>query len=129
MDVVMMQYSLLDRRPEEEVLDLLDKNEISVITRGTLAKGMLIDKPGEDYLGYSYEEVLKMKEAVNKTGSPIKASVDYVLQHPAVASAVLGIRTESQLKDILNTRTETVSDTDLRQLSEILAPNFYEKHR
>src|SRR5699024_9731546 len=38
---VMMQYSLLDRRPEEEVLDLLNANQISVVTRGSLAKGML----------------------------------------------------------------------------------------
>lgn len=53
MSSVMMQYSLLDRRPEEECLDLLNKSDISVITRGTLAKGMLIDKPAKDYLGYS----------------------------------------------------------------------------
>src|SRR5690554_2392328 len=42
---VMMQYSLLDRRPEEECLDLLHDTGISVITRGSLAKGMLINKP------------------------------------------------------------------------------------
>lgn len=129
MDVVMMQYSLLDRRPEEEVLDLLSENDISVITRGTLAKGMLIDKPGEDYLGYTADQVQKMKEAVNQTGSPINACTDYVLQHPAVASAVLGIRTSSQLSDILNTENDTIPDTELSRLSDTLKPNFYEKHR
>ncbi|HCI69569.1 MAG TPA: oxidoreductase, partial [Balneola sp.] len=50
MSSVMMQYSLLDRRPEEECLDMLNKSDISVITRGTLAKGMLIDKPAKEYL-------------------------------------------------------------------------------
>src|SRR4051812_26030747 len=38
---VMMQYSLLDRRPEEEVLPLLHQHDISVITRGSLARGLL----------------------------------------------------------------------------------------
>lgn len=129
MDVVMMQYSLLDRRPEEEVLDLLAKNDISVITRGTLAKGMLIDKAGQDYLGYSAEQVEKMKEAVNDTGTPIKASVDHVLQHAAVASAILGIRTESQLNEILDSQQESVTDSELERLAGVLEPNIYEKHR
>lgn len=128
MDVVMMQYSLLDRRPEEEVLDLLADHDISVITRGTLAKGMLIDKHGEDYLGYTAEQVEKMREALKQTDSPIKASIDYVLQHPAVASAVLGIRTEDQLREILDSRLDS-GETDLNQLSNILKPNLYEEHR
>jgi len=128
MDVVMMQYSLLDRRPEEEVLDLLADHDISVITRGTLAKGMLIDKHGEDYLGYTAEQVEKMREALKQTDSPIKASIDYVLQHSAVASAVLGIRTEDQLREILDSRLDS-GETDLNQLSNILKPNLYEKHR
>lgn len=128
LDAVMMQYSLLDRRPEEEVMDLLADHDISVITRGTLAKGMLIDKPGEDYLGYTAEQVEKMREALKQTDSPIKASIDYVLQHPAVASAVLGIRTEDQLREILDSRTDS-AETDLNQLSKILKPNLYEKHR
>ena len=38
---VMMQYSLLDRRPEETVLDLLGQNGVGVIVRGPVAKGIL----------------------------------------------------------------------------------------
>lgn len=129
MDVVMMQYSLLDRRPEEEVLDLLAENDISVITRGTLAKGLLIDKPGVDYMGYTTEQVEKMKDAVNQTGSPVKASIVHVLQHPAVASAVLGIRTEEQLDEILKANKTSITAEELKQLLNTLKPNFYEKHR
>ncbi len=39
----MMQYSILDRRPEELFAFLQDKN-ISVVTRGSVAKGLLSDK-------------------------------------------------------------------------------------
>ena len=128
-DSVMMQYSLLDRRPEEEVLDLLAEHDISVITRGTLAKGMLIDKPAKDYLGYSVEEVKKVQEAVKKTGNPIAASVQFVHQHPAVASAVLGIRTVEQLQNIIYNYPKEIPSEALSLLSELLTPNKYENHR
>ncbi|WP_328149931.1 aldo/keto reductase [Oceanobacillus caeni] len=69
-DAVMMQYNLLDRRPEEETLELLQRNQISVLARGPLAKGMLsnrsteqINKKGnKGYLDYSYEELLNISE-------------------------------------------------------------------
>ncbi|BBP90484.1 hypothetical protein BsIDN1_41020 [Bacillus safensis] len=41
---VMMQYSLLDRRPEEW-FSLLEEQSISVVARGPLAKGLLTEKP------------------------------------------------------------------------------------
>ncbi|MBA4146169.1 MAG: oxidoreductase, partial [Cytophaga sp.] len=50
-DSVMMQYSLLDRRPEESCLGLLAENKTSVLVRGSLAQGLLIDKPAAPYLG------------------------------------------------------------------------------
>lgn len=91
---VMMEYSLLDRRPEEECLDLLYKNNISVLSRGALAQGLLAGKPAKPYLGLSQEEVEKIASAVN-----METAIRYVLYHPAVASAVIGIRTDEQLLD------------------------------
>lgn len=128
-DAVMMQYSLLDRRPEEECLDLLADNDISVLTRGTLAKGMLIDKPAKEYLGYSKKDVEKLQKVMQQSENPIAASVQYVLQHPAVASAVTGIRTEEQLVDILKHYDEDITDKNLEKLASVLPPNNYEKHR
>ncbi len=129
MDCVMMQYSLLDRRPEEESLDLLAKHNISVITRGTLAKGMLIDKSAKDYLGYSSSEVLKMQKTLRETGEPISAAIQYVLRHPAVASAVIGIRTKEQLSEILEAYQHPIPKEEIASLTKILKPNRYEKHR
>lgn len=129
MDVVMMQYSLLDRRPEEICLDLLHENNISVITRGTLAKGMLIDKLAEEYLGYTPDDVSTMKKAVAETGNPIAASVQYVLQHPAVASAVIGLRTKEQLHDLITHYDDHISPETLKKLDNVLEPNYYENHR
>jgi aryl-alcohol dehydrogenase-like predicted oxidoreductase len=130
MSTVMMQYSLLDRRPEEECLDLLNKSNISVITRGTLAKGMLIDKPAKEYLGYSEHEVKLMQEAVlKKTENPISTSLQYVNKHPAVKTAVIGIRTLKQLNELISSAYISTSEDTLKNLSKVLAPNIYKKHR
>ncbi|WP_020403213.1 aldo/keto reductase [Gracilimonas tropica] len=129
MDCVMMQYSLLDRRPEEEALDLLAEHNISVITRGTLAKGMLIDKPAQEYLGYSADQVAAMKKALDQTKNALSASVKYVQQHPAVASVVAGIRTEEQLELLLNANEISFPSSKLQELSNVLPANAYDKHR
>lgn len=126
---VMMQYSLLDRRPEEECLDLLEANKISVITRGSLAKGMLIDKPSINYLDYSKEEVEKLKNEIKQTQNPISASLQYVLKHPAVASAVVGVRTLEQLQSINDSNETEVPIQVLNSLHMVLKPNTYLKHR
>ena len=129
MSSVMMQYSLLDRRPEEECLDMLNKSDISVITRGTLAKGMLIDKPAKEYLGYSEQEVKLMQKAVSKTKNSLSASIQYVNKHPAVESAIIGIRTMEQLDEVIKSQSVTIPSEMLTELSEVLKPNMYEKHR
>lgn len=128
-DCVMMQYSLLDRRPEEESLDLLAENNISVITRGTLGKGMLINKEPRDYLGYSREEVERLQNAINKTENPISTSVQFVLNHPAVASAVLGIRTKEQLDEIVHATGQSIRSQNLKALETLLEPKVYDQHR
>lgn len=129
MDCVMMQYSLLDRRPEEEALDLLHENEISVITRGTLAKGMLIDKPAEDYLGYSADQIQQMKVALDETDNPLAGAIKYVQQHPAVASVVAGIRTGQQLRELVEANNSQIPEKQIAALRDVLPANTYDKHR
>ncbi len=129
MTSVMMQYSLLDRRPEESCLGLLHENNISVITRGSLAKGLLIDKPAKDYLGYSISEIEKLQDVIRETGKPIASALRFVLQHPAVASAVVGIRTQEQLSGVISSLEESVSEEELSELASVLEPKVYEKHR
>ena len=133
-DSVMMQYSLLDRRPEEECLELLNQNQISVITRGSLAKGLLAGKDPIHYLSYSANDVSKMANIVESvtTGriSPANVAIKYVLNNPAVASAVCGIRTEEQLRDVLGTAVVSGVDHEIFEaLKATLPTNYYESHR
>lgn len=131
---VMMQYSLLDRRPEESCLDLLHDHHISVVTRGSLAQGLLVNKPAKSYLSYTAEEVERAARAVCFVGggkrSPAQTAVRFALQHPAVTSVVLGIRTMEQLEDLATSpETSPLTKAELAFLKESVKPNYYEQHR
>lgn len=107
---VMMQYSLLDRRPEEW-LPLLEENGISVVARGPVAKGLLTEKPLDQatasvkengYLTYSFAEVEETKKAIGAAApdlSMTELSLQYLLSQPAVASVITGASSLEQLRE------------------------------
>jgi aryl-alcohol dehydrogenase-like predicted oxidoreductase len=131
---VMMQYSLLDRRPEEEMLPFLYENKIGVLARGTLAKGLLVSKPPAPFLNYTAEEVGKAAFAINSVSDihhkPADTAIQYPLHHPAVCSVVVGIRTELQLTEALSAgQSLALRINQMEALRSLLAPNKYMEHR
>lgn len=130
---VMMQYSLLDRRPEESMLRFLLENNVGVLARGTIAKGLLISKPPESFLNYSSEQVEKMNAAIRSMSarcSPFETATQYVLQHPPVCSAVIGIRTMEQLQDALDAgKLNSLTYLNMEDLGTVLPANKYIDHR
>lgn len=70
-----------------------------------------------------------MQKAISKTDNPFSASIQYVNQHPAVESAIIGIRTMEQLHEVIESQSVTIPSVTLTELSEVLDPNVYEKHR
>lgn len=133
---VMMQYSLLDRRPEEACLDLLRENQISVLARGTMAGGLLANptlhsgKNNMGYLSFTASEVYQDQQWLQQSGHPPTAvAIHYVLQHPAVSSAVTGIRNEQQLADVFSAWQHPVPGSLLHQLSSKIPALRYEQHR
>ncbi|MEO9022802.1 MAG: aldo/keto reductase [Ginsengibacter sp.] len=131
---VMTQYSLLDRRPEESTLQLLHENNIGVVTRGSVASGLLIDKPAKPYLNYNGKQVEDAANAVKSISSDkrnaAQTAVQYVLKNPAVISAIVGIRTMAQLKEAVETiNTPTLNEDEMKILRESVPINLYENHR
>lgn len=133
---VMMQYSLLDRRPEESILELLENNNISVITRGALAQGLLVGKPAKEYLQFTSSEVAKAARSVERFSSQLSISavsiaLSYVLSHEPVVSAVTGVRTEEQLDDAVEAAKsiQKLSPDQLSKLKQDVRDLLYESHR
>ena len=128
---VMVQYSLLDRRPEEMVLPLLDRHDKGILVRGALAQGLLINKPAKEYLGYGEAAVQRLQEAIGEFAgqyTPQQLAVQYVLRNPAITSVVAGIRTGGQLEELLMA-LKPVENAVLKQLSGCLEPLLYTQHR
>ncbi|UYZ60314.1 aldo/keto reductase [Hymenobacter latericus] len=131
---VMMQYSLLDRRPEETCLPLLEQHQISVLARGSYAQGLLLGKAAKSYLGHSAEQVARAAGAVrNVAGTRNTAAgvaARFVLHPPAVASAVIGIRTAAHLREALAaSQAPALTAEELETLRQAVPALPYEQHR
>lgn len=133
---VMMQYSLLDHRPEESVLDLLGAHQISVISRGAIAQGLLTGKTAVSYLQYTESEVARAAKAVagiaREIGvSSLDVALRYVWSHPAVATAALGIRTPAQLDEAIDAEKTARGLTEIQRqrLRGSVRDFHYELHR
>ena len=127
---VMMQYSLLDRRPEELVLPLLMEHSIGVLARGSVASGLLVDKPAKAYLQYTEQQVATAATAIKKTAAENRSSaqtaIQFVLTNPAITSAVVGIRTMEQLKDAAETlMADQLTENELSALKTAIQVNRY----
>ena len=131
---VMMQYSLLDRRPEETCLDLLKENNTGVLARGTVAQGLLINKPAKEYLGYSKDQVALAAKAIQSVSNDQRretpTAIGFVLQHPAITNVVAGIRTMEQLEEAIKTTSSpTLSEKEMQALQHAIPINYYSEHR
>jgi aryl-alcohol dehydrogenase-like predicted oxidoreductase len=131
---VMMQYSLLDRRPEETCLTLLKEHNIGVLSRGSLARGLLVLKPPESYLKYDSSEVGKAAFAIralsSEKRSPAQTAIRFVIQNPAISSAVVGIRTLEQLEDAAAaSHAPWLTENEIKALRESVMVNRYDQHR
>ncbi|MEH7252254.1 aldo/keto reductase [Neobacillus niacini] len=138
-DSVMMQYNILDRRPEEEALPLLNEHGISVVTRGPLAKGILSDKMLEKvsargYQDYSQKELLEvlpvLKDKLASDRSFTEIALQYNLAHPAVASVIAGASSPEQVRS--NARAingKPLTQEELALIKKVSRANAYQEHR
>lgn len=135
---VMMQYSILDRRPEEEMLSLLGENGISVIARGPLSRGMLsddaADKALEGFLDYSHDEIMalteKLADLVNPQRCLVQTALRYPLAHKTVATVIPGAsRIEQLLHNIEASNSDALTPGEIEFIRKYSKANQYTVHR
>ncbi len=130
----MMQYSLLDRRPEEFALDHLQDHEVGVLVRGGIAKGLLGNKAARAYLRHEVVEVESIQHLLDEHLTPAQQRTDialaYCWQHPAVTSIVVGASSAAQLRQNATAVQYLPLEETLYQLLQAKTPMWqYEKHR
>ncbi len=138
---VMMQYSLLDRRPEE-YLPWFKENKVSVLARGPLAKGLLSDKMLEKagknilengFMDYSFRELEELLGRLKERFSsrPMQETAfQYILFHPEVAAVTAGASSKEQiLANIKAAQGSKLSPEELSFLKEVTKAGYYDQHR
>ncbi|WDF04093.1 aldo/keto reductase [Shouchella hunanensis] len=137
---IMMQYSILDRRPEE-LFPYLEEKPISVVTRGSLAKGILTNralqqvKAAKDgYLSYSSKELAQLRDVLQQnyghTHSLNGLAYHYCLSHSPVASVVAGASSIEQIRQNVKAVTdESLAQKELENIARIAKQDVYEQHR
>ena len=132
---VMMQYSLLDRRPEEW-FSLIKDLDASVITRGTVAKGLLTmeglarAKSSTGFADYDTPQLKQTIQSLDKETNDLHAAaIAYVLNEKSVSSAIVGARSTTQLLDSVIAYEKDCSSELLQQLKKMVLAHKYAEHR
>lgn len=116
-----IDYSILNRTPEVEILDYCKTQGIGVIVRGALAMGLLTGKFSEDSVFPDDDfrqkwltdakqkavflddlaKVQTLKSLVRPGRTLAQAALQFVLQHEAVSTVIPGARTPDQVRSNL----------------------------
>ena len=140
-----VQYSLLDRRPENGITALLAARGLKLLAYGTLAGGFLTDAwlgrpdPGHELTNRSlikyrliidefggwtlFQELLRAcRRVADRHGVAIaNVATRWVLDRPTVGAAIVGARYASDLPENLRSFSFRLDDTDRAAIAAVLA--------
>ncbi|MDQ0256164.1 aryl-alcohol dehydrogenase-like predicted oxidoreductase [Evansella vedderi] len=136
---IMMQYSLLDRRPEEW-FDVIGNHHVSVIARGPVAKGILSNDyerkiTSKGYLDYTEielrETVDEILHYISENGHPLQqVALRYVMDNPIVATAIPGASRLDQLMENIDVANiPSLPEHLTAKLRKVTKQSKYSNHR
>ena len=137
-----VEYSLLNREIENEVLPCADETGIGILAWAPLGRGVLTGKyrkgiPSDSRAAaphfvkhvepYLREKPQRIVEAVAVAAeglgfAPLEVALAWVRDTPGITSAIVGARTGAQLRGILTSEEITLPDIVREALNEISAP-------
>lgn len=105
-DVMQVTYSVLDQRLADRVFPLAQAKDVGIVVRSVLLKGALTERA--DHLPARLEPLRARSRAfrrlVAESGLPLRpaqAALAFVLAHPQIGAALVGVRTLDELHDDL----------------------------
>jgi aryl-alcohol dehydrogenase-like predicted oxidoreductase len=134
---IQLEYSILNRSAERDLLPYCQTHNIGVIVRGPLAKGVLAGKFTRDSrfddsvrekwnTGELHEKFLAQLNVVEKLRfldkpgrNMAQAALQFVIAHPAVSVAIPGGKSPEQSRANAEAGRQTMSDSELNRLREI----------
>ncbi|WP_367306629.1 aldo/keto reductase [Alicyclobacillus acidocaldarius] len=133
---IMMQYSLLDRRPEEWFPEIEAKG-VGVIARGPVASGWLTGKkapkPDDQYLGYGAADLARAPEILREVApdrTPAQTAIQFSVAPRAVCCAIPGASRMEQLRENAEAGAlPPLTDAQMARLREAYPAKVYTEHR
>jgi D-threo-aldose 1-dehydrogenase len=97
------RFTALDRTAEAELLPLCEERGIAVIAGGVFNSGVIAGGTTFDYEAAPPEIVARvdrLRELCGRHGVPLPAAaVQFPLRHPAVATVLVGCRTQGEVAE------------------------------
>jgi aryl-alcohol dehydrogenase-like predicted oxidoreductase len=140
-DTLQVVYNILHQDPEERLFPLAQKENIGMIARVPLERGVLSGRfkstaefASKDWRrGVFPEEALAQVQAAieqleflvkGEVGSLTQAALRFILSQPAVATVIPGIRTVQQVEDNVAVSGKGLSADDVQRLRDLYASEF-----
>jgi myo-inositol catabolism protein IolS len=135
-----MEYSILRREPEKDLLPYCLENNIGVLLRGPLTKGILADKFDENTRfedsvrqgwndGSEHERFLsdvrtvaKLRPALKRKQSMVELALQFTLAHPAVTCPIPGMKNPEQARSNAAAADGRLSPEQKRIIDEVSPP-------
>ena len=101
-DVMQITYSVLDQRLADRFLALAAQQDIGVMARSVLLKGVLTER-AEHLPGHLDTLRLRsrmFRELANTSGlavTPVQVAIAFALAQPAIHTVLIGVRTQAEL--------------------------------
>ncbi len=136
-----INYSLFNRRPENDILPYCLDNNIGVLLRGPIAQGLLADKftadtrfedsvrdhwnPGgsqrDDFLA-KLDKVAALRELVPEGMNMVNFALRFTLANPAVTCPIPGMKTPEQAKQNATAADGELDQATLKKIDAICPP-------
>jgi aryl-alcohol dehydrogenase-like predicted oxidoreductase len=140
-DTLQVVYNILHQDPEEALFPLAQRENIGIIARVPLERGVLSGRfksmaefAQKDWRRgvFSEEELAQVQAAVEKLGFLVKgdvpnlaqAALRFILSHPAVSTVIPGLRTVQQVEENLNASGKTLPAENVTKLRELYRSEF-----
>jgi aryl-alcohol dehydrogenase-like predicted oxidoreductase len=140
-DALQVVYNILHQDPEEQLFPLAQKENIGIIARVPLERGVLSGRfksttefAQQDWRRgvFSEEGLAQTQAAVEKLGFVVKgdvpnlaqAALRFILSHPAVSTVIPGIRTAQQVEGNVAVSGKTLPVSDIATLQELYRSEF-----
>lgn len=128
----MMQFNIFDERASE-FFESIQQTGATVVTRGSIAKGLLTNEwrtRSNSYMSYdesaAKDVLLKIEQ---QFGDVHAAAVAFNLHYPTVASTVIGARTVTQLQQNLHAYEKAQSLQNISAIDNWTKTDRYTEHR